>query len=836
MKMVLITILVGLIVWGVMDRIVSNAVKKPFEAQLSDKLKEQSLEDRLRFDRYMQAYHQVGNLISAQNSFHDYLERNHWFSDDDLSVKHYHSPPPWFLSASALRVLAIPSFAVILDKNGNSREIYNRKDDMLPEALRAPTEYILQKSLDMTHVAAIDTVPYMFTSKSVVSPLGEKITLLLASPVDDELLIISQRDFPNRLVGMISDDNKKILTSNHPDLIPNGTVLDTIRDQYVVASRRLHDYGGSEIPIKFTSFISKKKTDEMMAAFVSRGRKHVAITAFVFILSFALIMLLITKRIAMLTERIEEFSMSALGGAEASPGHGDQIAVLEDRFQRLTEEILASHELIRKETEKRAAIKASIVQKENQFKLLRSIMDTLGIGILVRHDNSLLPANSVMLHFEDMCGDRGIFEISDNSDKERLIMDKDDNSHVFRLTSQEVTTGDKVILVRDVTEHRKLEDQLRQAQKMESIGQLAGGIAHDFNNFLTAINGYGALLKMKLKKTDPLRDYAKQILLSSDKAANLTKSLLAFSRKQIINPRPVNINEIVKQSEKLMSRLISEDIELKTILSDKELIATADSGQIEQVLMNLATNARDAMPDGGLLTIETDFTEMNSDFIRTHGYGKPGRYVLLSITDSGEGIDYKTKDKIFEPFFTTKDTGKGTGLGLAMVYGIITQHNGFINVYSEPGNGTTFKIYLPAVESVTEEDLAEELPELTGGTETILMAEDNPYVADFLSKVLNDSGYTVLVTANGEDALNSYMANKTSIQLLLLDVIMPDKNGKEVYAEIKQSNPKIKALFLSGYTADLMHKKGILEKGINFLSKPVSPDDLLRKVREILDQ
>ena len=263
-------------------------------------------------------------------------------------------------------------------------------------------------------------------------------------------------------------------------------------------------------------------------------------------------------------------------------------------------------------------------------------------------------------------------------------------------------------IMRDVTHQKKLEQQLLHAQKMESVGQLAGGVAHDFNNILQAIIGYASLLKMKIKEDDPLRRNVDQILASSERAANLTQSLLAFSRKQIINLQPVKINEIVKRVEKLLLRIIGEDIELKTILNpppppfDKggqrgieDLIVMADSGQIEQVLMNLATNARDAMPNGGSLTVETEIVELDEKYIKTHGYGEPGVYALISFTDTGVGMDEKTKERIFEPFFTTKEVGKGTGLGLSMVYGIIKQHNGYINAYSELGKGTTFKIYLP---------------------------------------------------------------------------------------------------------------------------------------------
>lgn len=390
-------------------------------------------------------------------------------------------------------------------------------------------------------------------------------------------------------------------------------------------------------------------------------------------------------------------------------------------------------------------------------------------------------------------------------------------------------------LVADITERKKLEEQLRHSQKMEAVGQLAGGIAHDFNNILTTITGYGSFLKMKLEKGDPLMPYVEQVINSAERAANLTRQILAFSRKQVIDPKPVNLNETIKKVEKLLLRLIREDIELKTIFADMDLTIMADSAQIEQVLMNLCTNARDAMPEGGLLTIESGLVELDEEYLKTHACGRPGKYALISVADTGSGMDEKTRERIFEPFFTTKEPGKGTGLGLSIVYGIIKQHNGHINVYSELCKGTTFKIYLPLIRSKVAETQPITLSSLEGGTETILVAEDDKEVRKLSKDVLECFGYKVIETGDGEDTINRFKENEDKIQLLVLDVIMPKKNGREVYEEIRKIRPDIKVLFMSGYTADIINSKGILEKGANFISKPVSSHEFLRKVREVLD-
>jgi two-component system NtrC family sensor kinase len=387
----------------------------------------------------------------------------------------------------------------------------------------------------------------------------------------------------------------------------------------------------------------------------------------------------------------------------------------------------------------------------------------------------------------------------------------------------------------DISERKQLEDQLRQAQKMASIGTLAGGIAHDFNNILTAIIGYGNLLNLKMPIDDPLRHKVDQILSSASRATQLARSLLAYSGKRIINPQPVSLNEIVRKLEPFLVRLIREDVELMTALTDEDATVRADSGQIEQALMNLATNARAAMPDGGTLHIDTDLIDLDDEFARTHPGSKPGKYATISVTDSGTGMDEKTRQKIYEPFLTAKEVGKGTGLGLAMVYGMVKQHNGYIDVTSEVGKGTTFVIYLPAVQAEIPEAKPAGAVFVKEGGETILVADDDEAIRGLTKDMLEEFGYTVLLAEDGEDALNKFRENRDKIQLLLFDVIMPKKNGKDVYEEIKGMNPAVKAIFLSGYAADLIQRKGVLEEGLNFIVKPFAVNTLLDEVRRVLN-
>lgn len=397
-------------------------------------------------------------------------------------------------------------------------------------------------------------------------------------------------------------------------------------------------------------------------------------------------------------------------------------------------------------------------------------------------------------------------------------------------------------IIRDVTvsirleeEQTALREQLYHIQKLESVGTLAGGIAHDFNNLLAIILGYGNMLEKSIGNDNLTRQYVQKILKSAERAAKLVQGLLAFSRKQESCQIPIGINKTLVQIKDLLSRLIGEDIVLDMALTDNEYVVMADSGQIEQVLMNLATNARDAMPNGGRLSIHTDIVELDSRFIRAYGYGEAGEYVCISVADTGVGMDEETQKSIFEPFFTTKEPGKGTGLGLSSVYGIVKQHRGYLTVKSEPAKGAAFRIYLPIIKEMPEEGKPEPLPACLTGTETILVAEDEAEVRRLAKALLEEAGYKVIEADDGDDTIDKFRENKDDVRLLLLDVIMPKKGGKEAYNEIKKLRPEVKALFMSGYSKRMVDKKIVHTNESNFLSKPFTQTALLKKVRELLD-
>ncbi|MCF8144244.1 MAG: PAS domain S-box protein [Deltaproteobacteria bacterium] len=391
----------------------------------------------------------------------------------------------------------------------------------------------------------------------------------------------------------------------------------------------------------------------------------------------------------------------------------------------------------------------------------------------------------------------------------------------------------------DVTKRRQIEAQLRQAQKMEAIGTLAGGVAHDFNNILTTIIGYADLMLMDIDTEKPLTEEIKEIKIAGERAAALTRQLLAFSRKQIVQPEILDLNKLLTGIEKMLVRLIGEDIEILMIQESALWKVEIDPGQMEQVIMNLAVNAKDAMPLGGKLTIETANMDLNDNHFDEHGIveKQTGSYVVLTVSDTGIGMDKGVQEYIFDPFYTTKEKGKGTGLGLSTIYGIVKQNNGFIWVYSEPGQGSTFKIYLPRVKRDIKAEKKEQPPvENLRGSETVLIVEDDNSIRKLAQKSLQPHGYRVLVAENGEDALRTSKEHGGPIDLIVTDVVMPKMSGKETAERLQALHPQMKVIYMSGYTDDAIVRHGVLAPGLNFLEKPFSPGGLARKVREVLDK
>jgi nitrogen-specific signal transduction histidine kinase len=390
----------------------------------------------------------------------------------------------------------------------------------------------------------------------------------------------------------------------------------------------------------------------------------------------------------------------------------------------------------------------------------------------------------------------------------------------------------------DVTRQRLMEEEVRQAAKMESVGKLAGGVAHDFNNMLTVIKGYAELALSDAASDGLVRDYAAEIVNTASRAADLTRQLLAFGLRQTLSPRPLNLNDVVLGMEEMLGRMIGEDIELLANLADDLGTVEADPVQIEQVIMNLAANVRDAMPQGGKLILETFNAVLDQDYASMHVGVAPGRYVMLAVTDTGCGMDQETLEHIFEPFFTTKEVGAGSGLGLSTVYGIVKQHGGYIWAYSEVGRGTTFRVYLPRVDVETEAKTPAEpqLEQTARGAETILVVEDEAAVRSLVHLVLKRAGYGVLSASSPDEAEVLFAQRADEVALLLTDVVMPGRSGRELYEQLAARGAYLKVLYMSGYSEDAIVHRGVLRQDVEFISKPFTSDQLLKRIRGMLDK
>lgn len=472
------------------------------------------------------------------------------------------------------------------------------------------------------------------------------------------------------------------------------------------------------------------------------------------------------------------------------------------------------------------AIKSGSIEADNEYQKTWHP----GSVFIGKQDEGSLPQSALSAPMIVMGQTVGCVEIQSY----QLHAYRDEHTTAMRMAANLAATAVENV---DLIERERVNaEHLRQSQKMDAVGQLAGGVAHDFNNLLTVITGYSDLGLRRMQSTDPMRANLEQIKKAGDRATSLTRQLLAFSRKQMFQEKVIDVNSIVADMDKMLRRLIGEDIDLVSLLEPSLCRIKADPGQIEQVLLNLAVNARDAMPRGGKLTIETVHANLDEGYVKSHTVAEPGRYVMLAVSDTGTGMDAKTQERIFEPFFTTKEVGRGTGLGLATVYGIVKQSGGNIWVYSEPGKGTTFKIYLPIAKDLASPELEVNPVDTPQGEGTILLVEDDALVRDLASDILETNGYRVLTAANGVEALRVCTEQLGHINVMVTDVVMPQMGGRELAERVSRLRPETKVLYMSGYTDDAIVRHGILEDSVSFIQKPFSFELLTRKVREVLEQ
>ncbi len=838
-KLIGMSLLVGLLIWVLAQGYENRTLQAAFEDHMREMLDDQARSDRLDFDQFGKRFLQVAQLMVGQQRF-----QQHFSAYSALSPapppRNFTSPPDWLLGRSALRSLAVPRCALVFNARRALLESYCHDQLSLPPQLIHPNEMLLQKSLDQTHMTLLEGTPYMLTA-AATEVAGERLLLLLALPIDEYLLLSLNLDH-DRLMALVSLNEREILISSNRQLIPVGTPLAELEKTYVISGRSFHDKGGAEMVISLNSFLPRAELNQMKEAFVNNSRWQRTMATLVVLFGPIPIIVWAASRIRRLTDRVRSFSSETLRSDQLVEQSGDELCVLDENISLLMNEVLDSHQLIRSETLNEAQLKNTLEQQRQQLELLLLITEVLNVGVL--SENPQLKAeNPLMAQWAEKFGGLEPFRTEAGKPERRNLADPQGNEHTFELQAMCFSAGENVVLVSDLTaqlqaetEKERLQAELLQAQKMESVGRLAGGVAHDFNNILTAIGGNLHLMGRKVAADDPLRKYMGVIDDASRKGAELTRQLLGFSRKQLIAPKPLILNQTIEQLLQMLRRLIGENIEIETSLQIGLWPVVIDGTQVEQVIMNLAVNARDAMPEGGRLLIETCNVELSEDYARKHLGVTAGEYVCLCVSDTGQGISPDDQKHIFEPFYTTKAKGEGTGLGLSMVYGIVKQNNGNIYVYSEPDEGTTFKIYLPrSLQVVAEPPSEPSSAEIPRGSETILLVEDDDGVRSFVVAVLSELGYTVLEAADGEEAIRSFEKYHGKIHLLLTDVVLPKMNGQKIAAELSRRSEDLQVLYMSGYTQNAIVNQGVLAEGIHFLPKPLDLENLAQAVRRVLD-
>ena len=531
---------------------------------------------------------------------------------------------------------------------------------------------------------------------------------------------------------------------------------------------------------------------------------------------------------------------------------GDELAVVADSFNRMAHQCKTAEEELRRSSSFVSTVLEGIgegvIMVDRNFRILSANSGYCRQLKLTREEVIGRTCHKLSHHSDTpcrpeaeggcACAVRKCFETGEEQRAIHRHLDQNGaplyvETRAYPLMDAAGAVTSAVETLADITDRRQLESQLFHAKKMEAIGLLAGGVAHDFNNLLTAIVGYANLLHMQLPAGEDKRQHVDQILAAAERAAGITRGLLAFSRKQAMEPAPLRLSEVVRGVEAILRRIIGTDVDLRVDLAPNEFPVLADATQLDQVILNLCTNARDAMPGGGTVTIATEVVVLDRSSGKHQGTLQEGTYMLLSVADTGAGMDDATKEKIFEPFFTTKQIGKGTGLGLSIIYGIVKQHGGAIDVASEPGRGTTFHVYLPVSAGTANMVKAPDLP-IVGGSEVILVAEDDSTLLTLAVNILRSYGYQVIPAHDGVDAVEKFRGHPDTVDLVILDVLMPRMNGREAFEEIRKHHEDIRTLFMSGYSTDVLDRKDTLSEDFRFIPKPFSPSELLRKVRETL--
>lgn len=996
-KLVLLTIVVGGLTWAALNVFQTRLLERIFLSQLMDRLNSEAEEGRIRFDNYVTAHLNSARLIASQKNFVDYVSKADWHTPSKAVI--HDAPPPWIPRPSVLRSLADLRYVILLDAGGIVREIYVGASEEAPSSgLLRPSALLIKLSDNQNYMTDIDGRPFLIAAESVKRDAKGRpfAILMIASPLDNGFLQSSQGEYSGRLIALISSEQPVIMASTHPDLIPVGRTLSELEKDYLIVGKSFFDYGSSDLFIGFASFVPLAEIKALTRSFTAKGSETLSIIAFVFILTFTVIMLRVTKRIEGLTARVIEFSKSALGGKTEELPEGDQLKVLERSFMDLTEEVVSSNAELKKardELEGRVEERTAELSESNRLLLLeveerkkaesrlafsegflRSVIETEPECVkLMDQDGTVIdmnPAGLAMLEaegpeqvvgknilsviepehrdkFKEMAdevfkGNKGRMEFAvtglkgtrrwleshsvpfydeqnrrtvmlsvtrdittrkEAEDKRKsviatlntlvehmpggvLLLDAEGriahanpagreyikslagvdvgaslvgiggrptreflvsppqimwhdvrlDGRIFEVAGRMIDAGGMVLAIRDVTEERASKSRMELHDRLAAIGQLTSGIAHDFNNILTIITGYVELL-LDGELHDDARHNALIIQEAGVRATQLINQILDFSRKSGGDLRVIDMADSVTELLRFIERAIPENIRVLVDHAPGRYFVTADAAKVQQMLANLAVNARDAMPEGGDLVIGLSRLSVKpADRPPVPGMSA-GNWIVLTVKDTGTGIPPDVLPHIFEPFFSTKGVGKGVGLGLAQVYGIARQHGGYVDVKTSVGGGSTFLVYLPAVEEAEEaqpqEAEAAAMPRGLG--ETILIVEDEKAVLNYVRRVLEGLGYKLLTAENGVVALRVLKEHGEEIGLVVTDLVMPEMGGLELCREIKVKRPALKVLALSGYPSPFGKQEELDQAGFEeFIRKPFKVSTLAQAVKKAL--
>ncbi len=859
-KIVGLTLIAGLAVVIVSNFILTRQVEEAFQNQLFTKLDQQTLEGRERLDKYLKSHYQLGHVILAQASFQNHLAATlqDWQNSPatDLTITTYNRKPSWLPSRTILRTFAQASLYLLLDQQGQVREVYNSGTQSIPLELRNPDPFLVQASHNENFMTTISGTPHVVSAASVLDKNDlAQATILLATPIDDELLSFLQPPYTsNQIAALVTGLKPFVLSSSDPATVPKNMALEDFKKDFFIFEKLVFNYEYSDLLVSYVHFISRQEVKALARPLIVRERIQLIMISAAFIITLSMAMIALTRRIKILSQSMVNFSQKTLGTTGSVTQSGDQISILDHEFQLLTKEVLAANQA---QVDLRQSILQSIpapifFHDENNILLgcNTAFEDFVGIqrqALIGQKIDEILPQQSaaILLKYNNRLikdGGRKFYEetIQDSDGQERdLFICKAFFKHGIESQGRIVATMTDITDLRQAERDKEnLESQLRQSQKMESIGTLAAGIAHDFNNVLTPILGFSELIKLKLPANHEAIPHLESILQASYRAKDMVQRILAFSRQEEKKKIAVDLNSLLKEVVKLLRTSLPSTIEIQLILPDRETLILADPTQIHQTIMNLGTNAYHAMKEGGgVLTVSLSTLEVDGDHPMQPQL-PAGKVVKLDIKDNGCGIPAAVLDRIFEPYFTTRAPGEGSGMGLSVVLGLIQSHHGHIEVESKPDEGTTFSIYLPGLDLKQEAEMEDtgkkRYGELPRGTETILVVDDEELNALVLEEMLVSLGYHAISETSSAEALEHFKKNQ-AVDLVITDRTMPDLTGMELAAALHEIKPSMPVIICSGNNEGL-DEKGLHTLGIaDLLPKPVLIDQLAQMVRRVLD-